>query len=138
MKLTKYIEGSDADDHTCELADMSILTDPGCRGIGWHSENWWPESRVGELYIGLKGSVPAGSPPDVYGLNITPAEFGALLATMYRSADIQAVMSGFFERASPELIGAVVGSVIAHLAQRRIVPPAEQSAAADGGRDAGS
>jgi hypothetical protein len=138
MKLTKYIEGSDADDHTCELADMSILTYPGSSGFGWHWENDWPESRVGELYICLTGSAPAGSSPDVYGLNVTPTEFGALLAKMYRSADIQAVMSGFLERASPELIGAVVGLVIAHLAQRRIVPAAEQSAAAVGGRDAGS
>jgi hypothetical protein len=135
MKLTKYIEGSDANEHTIELADMSILTYPGSSGIGWHWEKEWPESRVGELYICLTASALAGSPPDVYGLNMTPEEFGALLAKMYRSADIQAVMNGFLERASPELIGAVVGSVITHLAQRRIVAPAESGAATDRPRE---
>jgi hypothetical protein len=135
MKLTKYIGGSDADEHTIELADISILTPPGRNGMGWHWENWWPESRAGDVYVCLTESAPTGSPPDVYGLNITPAELGAMLAAMNRSADIQAVMSEFLERANPDVIGAVVGSVIAHLAQRRIAPPAETGPAADRPRD---
>jgi hypothetical protein len=135
MKLTRYIGGSDADGHTIELADMSILTPPGRNGMGWHWENWWPESRAGDLYVCLTESAPTSSPPDVYGLNIAPTELGAMLAAMNRSADIQAVMSEFLERAAPEVIGAVVGSVITHLAQRRIVSPAETSPVADRPRD---
>jgi len=132
MKLTKYIGGSDADKHSSELADTSILTPTGCNPFGWTWENWWEESREGELYICLTASAAADSPPDVYGLNIKPEEFGALFASVCRSADVQAVMRGFLQRASPEIIGAVVGSVISHLTRRGNVPPAEPCSDASG------
>ena len=80
MKLTRYLGGSEADEHTTELADMSILTPPGCDQVYWHWENDFEESRAGDLRVGLIGPAPAGSPPDKYWLEMAPAEVGSMLA----------------------------------------------------------
>ena len=125
MRLVKYTAGLDDKAHTTELADMPVV--PSNRLFWIWPEGEYPGVRsIGKLSIGLDGQTCAGSPPDIYEVNVEAAELGAMLAAVQRLEDVQRAINGFLERASPEVIGAVVGSIITHLAQRQTPPPGSE------------
>jgi hypothetical protein len=125
MRIVKYAGGLDDEEHTTELADMPV--GPSARLFWIWPEREYPGIRsVGKLSIGLDGQTCAGSPPDIYEVNVEAAELGAMLAAVQRLEDVHQAMSGFVECASPEVMGAVVGSIITHLAQRKTPLPSNE------------
>jgi hypothetical protein len=118
MELIKHAGGSDEDKHTSVLFDNNpISSPPDDLRIWWTFDRVYPEHE-GILRIALKGAPSTGSPPDHYSLKVRPSELGEMLGKM-RSEDVQRVMDAFLERADPEIIGALVGWVITHLAHGR-------------------
>src|SRR5689334_388614 len=109
MKLIRYAGGSDADEDTTVLADETP-------SLHWNYDRVYPE-HAGDLQVGLHGPSTKGSPADSFELIVDPDELGAMLAVV-RAQDVGAVMSGFLNAAPAEVVGAVVGAVVAHLARK--------------------
>src|SRR5262245_8258394 len=115
MRLIKYAGGSDAGKDTSVLADTPVGSSKDGGRLDWSYDRTYHE-RAGDLQIGLDGLPSAGSSPDTYELVVSPSELGAMLAVV-RLEDVKPVVEGFLARADPEVVGAVVGWVVAHLAK---------------------
>ena len=113
MRLLQYPAGSGDEEDASELADVPIRAPALC----WGYNRAFPE-RAAKLRVGL------GGPPGAYELVVEPWEVGVILGSV-RPEDVGRVMGASLEAADPEAIGAVVGCVVAHLAQSRHARPGD-------------
>ncbi len=122
MRLLKYAGGSDADKDTSVVADMQIK--PSTRDPGfWTSDNFYPEN-PGDLRVGLFTG-PAGPGADTYELIVEALEVGMLVGAM-KPKDVEPFIRGFLARATPEVVGAVVGQVVTHMLRIAAERPARR------------
>jgi hypothetical protein len=122
VQLLKYAGGSDAHEDTSVVADVPI--EPSGRGAGfWTSDRNYPEN-PGRLRVGLFTG-PAGPGADTYELVAEASEVGLLVGAM-KPKDVEPFVGGFLARATPAVVGAVVGQVVAHLLRAAAERPAKR------------
>jgi hypothetical protein len=114
VRLLQYPARSGDEEDATELADAPVQAS----ALSWGSNRAFPE-RAAKLRVGL------GGPPAAYELVVEPSEVGVILGSV-RQEDVGRVMVAFLEAADPEVIGAVVGHVITHLALCRTAAPARE------------
>jgi hypothetical protein len=108
MKLLKQ-RGGNRD------AEAVIAEATAADGVYWDYDSSMPMG-PNAMLLTLKGEA------DTYVLEVESAEVGVLLGGM-SLPDVAPVMAGFLEGAAPEVIGAVVGHIVAHLARAARMPP---------------
>jgi hypothetical protein len=109
VRLIKY-----ADDDGSELADVPIEPSARSDRLFWSYDRVFPE-HAGHLSISLKG-VPSPGAPDGYEVIVGPFELGVMVGSM-GPQEVERFIRGFLARATPEIVGAVVGRLAAHFAQ---------------------
>jgi hypothetical protein len=116
VEVRQYSGGSDADEHTSVLADSLA----GGRAVDyfWYHDRSADRDEPGTLQVTLPGVPKERGEPDLYELRFEAPDVGAMLAAA-KPADVEAVMTTFLGQATPEVLGVIVGRVIAHLARGR-------------------
>jgi hypothetical protein len=108
MQLIKYSgEGG---------AEETLLAEVAIREMDRLNFEWSDTSTSGRLVVTARPLV--GKPDDAYQLIAEAEELGVMLAAMSPET-VERVMSRFLGNARPEVVGSVVGSIIAHLARGR-------------------
>jgi hypothetical protein len=115
VRLIRYAGGSDAGEDTTVLADVPIEPSTDSVRLFWNYDRNFPE-HAGHLSIGLNVAPSSGAPPDGYELIVSPSELGVMIGAM-NQPDVEFVVRGFLARATPEIVGAVVGQLVAHFAR---------------------
>jgi hypothetical protein len=102
------------------LADAEVLPRSGVHSwptvpdgdVHWHG---YRDDATGEVQVSVPG-LSAGGPGEFqYTVMLRGSEFGTLLGCMPREA-VPEVLGAFLHAVDPELLGAVVGRLIAHVA----------------------
>jgi hypothetical protein len=108
VKLMKQPCGS------CD-AETVVAEETAAEGVYWDYDRSMPAG-PNAMLLTLKGEA------DTYVLEVESAEVGVLIRNM-RLPDVAPVMSEFLAGADPEVVGAVVGHIVAHLARAARTPP---------------
>jgi hypothetical protein len=108
MKLRKQPGGN-------RSAETVIAEATADDGVYWDYDSSMPEGPKAML-LTVKGEA------DQYVLEVESAEVGVLIRRM-RLPDVAPVMGEFLAGADPEVIGAVVGHIVAHLARAARMHP---------------
>lgn len=80
--------------------------------VYWHVD---PYDKTGELQVSIPGPPDDGAAGPQYTVMLKNSEFGTLLGCMPEEV-VPEVIAAFLHAADPELLGAVVGRLIAHVA----------------------
>jgi hypothetical protein len=107
---------------TTDFEDWPVLFDkpvgPGELSIDveWRQES--TNREPGPARLSLEDSAVDAPPQYRYEVELSPEDVGALLWNMPIDA-VPVVIGGMLRRGKPEVIGAVVGQIVAYLAERR-------------------
>lgn len=116
MRITRLEESSAGDTSPSDwpvVAEVNIAPRPEEAWIHWRGLVL-PEDK-GWVGVAIPG-IPSGAPPDYrYEVELAGDEFGVLLGCMPPHG-VPEVIDAFLRTAGPDLLGAVVGRIIAHVA----------------------
>jgi hypothetical protein len=110
MELRKYTGDSDGS----RLAATPIRSVDRTT-VEWEMDNIYPENE-GTLRLVARGRPPEGNPDDTYEVSLEPSELGVMLAAM-RPEAVELVMRAFLKNTTPDILGAVAGCIVTHLAR---------------------